>query len=107
MAAAPRIFEKVYSRVVTGAAESAAKKKIFDWAVGVGNQVVRAQQEDRTPGRMLAAQQQIADKLVFQQAAGPLRWAPSLLHQRQCGAVEGHRRVLHGRRRPGPRGLRA
>jgi long-chain acyl-CoA synthetase len=65
MAAAPRIFEKVYSRVTTGAAESKAKKAIFDWALGVGHQLVRAQQDGRTPGRMLAAQQQIADRLVF------------------------------------------
>ena len=39
MAAVPRIFEKVHSRVVTMAAEEGgARKKIFDWAIGVGRE---------------------------------------------------------------------
>ena len=44
MAGAPRIFEKVYARVVSmQAAEGGAKEKIFNWAIGVGKQVADAQ----------------------------------------------------------------
>src|SRR4029453_15845747 len=41
----PRVFEKVYGRILAGVeAGSPAKKKIFNWAVGVGRDVSRHQQ---------------------------------------------------------------
>ena len=51
MAAVPRIFEKVYGRVVTMAAEEGgARKKIFDWAIGVGREHSKVTLAGGTPG---------------------------------------------------------
>ncbi len=66
MAAAPRIFEKVYNKVVTGAAEKGGLTyKIFTWAVGVGRRVSALTQQGKKPGPLLGAQFKVADKLVF------------------------------------------
>jgi long-chain acyl-CoA synthetase len=66
MAGAPRIFEKVRSRVITtAAAEGGLKSKIFDWAFGVGHKVSQLRQHGREPGGLLARQHALADKLVF------------------------------------------
>jgi len=66
MAGAPRIFEKVRARVITGVkAEGGTKEKIFDWAFGVGHQVSKLRQQGREPGALLGLQHRLADKLVF------------------------------------------
>ncbi|MCW2506579.1 MAG: AMP-dependent synthetase [Actinomycetia bacterium] len=66
MAAAPRIFEKVYNRIVsTTRAEGGLKYKIFSWAVSVGRAKSRAEQAGRDPGIAVSLQYAIADKLVF------------------------------------------
>lgn len=66
MAAAPRIFEKVYNRVVTMAEESGGLKlKIFRWALGIGRQVSALRQQGKEPSGFLALQNGIADRLVF------------------------------------------
>jgi len=66
MAAAPRIFEKVYNRVVTMAEESGGLRlKIFRWALGIGRQVSKLRQNGKEPSGFLALQNSIADKLVF------------------------------------------
>jgi long-chain acyl-CoA synthetase len=66
MAAAPRIFEKVYNRVVsTAKEEGGAKYKIFSWALGVGKQVAALRREGRSVPAPLALQHKVADKLVF------------------------------------------
>jgi long-chain acyl-CoA synthetase len=66
MAAAPRIFEKVYNKVVTGAEEAGgAKYAIFKWAMKVGYEVSRLRQQGQQPKGWLAFKYRIADKLVF------------------------------------------
>ncbi len=66
MAAAPRIFEKVYNKVVQGAKEGGGTKwKIFQWAVAVGKRVSALRQEGKEPSGMLALKHKIAHKLVF------------------------------------------
>ncbi|GAB3717266.1 AMP-dependent synthetase/ligase [Nocardiopsis nanhaiensis] len=66
MAAAPRIFEKVYNKVVMQAKEGgAAKYRIFRWALGVGDRVARLREEGKEPTGVLGAQHKVADKLVF------------------------------------------
>ena len=66
MAAAPRIFEKVYNKVVQGAKDGGgAKWKIFQWAVGVGKRVSAKRQAGKEPSGLLALQNKIAHKLVF------------------------------------------
>ncbi|GAA1457288.1 long-chain fatty acid--CoA ligase [Nocardiopsis exhalans] len=66
MAAAPRIFEKVFNKVVMQAKEGGgAKYKIFKWAVGVGDKVARLKEDGKAPSGALAVQHKLADKLVF------------------------------------------
>ena len=66
MGAAPRIFEKAHSRINRMAADDGgAKKKIFDWAIGVGKEVSRLRQQGKEPSGLLKAKFQLADKLVF------------------------------------------
>lgn len=66
MAAAPRIFEKVYNIMVSSIeAEGGAKLAIFHWAVGVGKKVSQLRQRGQEPGRLLTLQHAIADRLVF------------------------------------------
>ncbi len=66
MAAAPRIFEKVYNKVVTGAQDAGgAKLKIFTWAVGVGREVSGLRQAGKEPRGLTRLKYRIADQLVF------------------------------------------
>jgi len=66
MAAAPRIFEKVYNRVVTSVQEEGgAKLKIFSWAVRVGKEKVALEQAGKPVPGGLALKYRVADKLVF------------------------------------------
>ena len=58
----PRLFEKIYARVV---GVTGVKKKIVDWARGVGERVADAKLEGRRPGPALALQYRLADRLVF------------------------------------------
>jgi len=66
MAAVPRIFEKVYNKVVAGAKEAGGLKyRIFKWAVQVGAAVSHAHQRGREPHGRLAIQYKLAERLVF------------------------------------------
>jgi long-chain acyl-CoA synthetase len=66
MAAAPRVFEKVYNRAVTTAkAGGGAKWKIFTWAVGVGKRMSALRLAGKPVPAALAVQHAVADKLVF------------------------------------------
>jgi long-chain acyl-CoA synthetase len=66
MAAAPRIFEKVFNVVEAGVkAEGGPKEKIFNWAVKVGTEASRKRRAGIVPGRLLDTQAKLADKLVF------------------------------------------
>ena len=66
MAGVPRVFEKVYNRVVTGAREGGGLKyKIFQWAMRVGSRVSKLRQQGEKPSGLLAFQHRLADKLVY------------------------------------------
>ncbi|HEX4953743.1 MAG TPA: long-chain fatty acid--CoA ligase [Thermoanaerobaculia bacterium] len=66
MAAVPRVFEKVYNKVVTGAKDAGGLKyKIFLWAVEVGRQVSALRQRREEPTGLLKLKFRLADKLVF------------------------------------------
>jgi long-chain acyl-CoA synthetase len=66
MCAAPRIFEKVYNRVVTQAQSAGgAKAKIFGWAVRVGKQRVALEQAGKPIPGGLKFKNGLAHKLVF------------------------------------------
>ena len=66
VAAVPRIFEKVYNKVVAGAKDGGgAKYGIFKWAVEVGKEASKLKQQGKQPGGLLAIKYAIATKLVF------------------------------------------
>ncbi|GAB3111879.1 AMP-dependent synthetase/ligase [Janibacter alkaliphilus] len=66
MAAAPRIFEKVYARVSLGMeAEGGLKLKLFRWASALGREKAAADEEGRELPLAKKLQMGVADKLVL------------------------------------------
>jgi long-chain acyl-CoA synthetase len=62
----PRVYEKVHAAVVAKFDEATgAKRKLIDWALGVGYDVSARKQAGQPLGRMLAAKQRVADRLVY------------------------------------------
>src|SRR5256884_6153635 len=75
-------LEKVYAKILTGVeAGSPAKQKIFRWAVGVGRDVSRHQQQGQPVPAALEWKRKLAHKLVFSKLhaalGGRLQWAVS------------------------------
>jgi len=78
----PRIYEKVYSKVISGAeAKGGAALAIFNWARSVGDKVSDCKLEGKPIPFFLGLQYAVATKLVFSkvQAAlgGRVRWCIS------------------------------
>ncbi len=78
----PRVFEKVYAKILAGVqAGSPLKRRIFHWALGVGREVSRLQQQHRPLPRGLVLRHRLAHKLVFAKLhaalGGRLQWAVS------------------------------
>jgi long-chain acyl-CoA synthetase len=66
MAAVPRIFEKVYNKILEGVKKgSPMKQRIFNWALAVGKEGSKVRQQGNEPGGLLAIKLKIADRLVF------------------------------------------
>lgn len=68
VAAVPRIFEKLYNKIIAGAkekGESSLKYRIFRWAQGIGQEVSALKQRGLEPRRMLKLKYAMADALVF------------------------------------------
>jgi len=63
MGAAPRIFEKAYSKIVTQ--QSGAKAVLFNRAFAVGKEVARRRREGKFVWPHLVLQQRLFDELVF------------------------------------------
>jgi long-chain acyl-CoA synthetase len=65
-ASVPRIYEKIYARILENAlAGGGAKKRIFFWARAVADRWANEMLAGRTPGGLLALQYGLAQKLVF------------------------------------------
>ena len=63
--AVPRVWEKIYSRIHEGVQKgSAAKRVLFNWAVGVGRRFREAEGRGRVPFA-LSLEHSVADALVF------------------------------------------
>ncbi|MCB0265082.1 MAG: long-chain fatty acid--CoA ligase [Calditrichaeota bacterium] len=78
----PRIYEKVYSKVLSGAeAKGGVALKIFRWAVGVGNEASALKQQNKPVSGLLGFKYNLAHKLVFHKIiealGGNLRWCIS------------------------------
>ena len=65
VAAVPRIFEKVFNKVVADAKGSKLKLRVFKWALENGRTVSQLKQKGKQPSGMLALKYAMADKLVF------------------------------------------
>jgi long-chain acyl-CoA synthetase len=66
MASVPRLFEKIYGRVMDSLEEgSPIKKKLFFWAIGVGKKVTEFKQRNKPIPAGLKLKNGIATKLVF------------------------------------------
>ncbi|MFW6159995.1 MAG: AMP-dependent synthetase/ligase, partial [Acidobacteriota bacterium] len=66
MVSVPRVFEKIYSRIMDNVLESSRlKRKIFFWAVATGKKYVQAELEKKHLPVMLKLKRKLAHKLVF------------------------------------------
>jgi long-chain acyl-CoA synthetase len=66
MMSVPRLYEKIYARVLENAVQSGAlKKRIFFWAKRVGERWADKRLSGIEPTGLLAAQYNVAQKLVF------------------------------------------
>jgi long-chain acyl-CoA synthetase len=61
----PRVFEKIHTKALASAQDSGGvRARIFDWALATGRRA-RAAERSGGPGRLLAAQHDIANRLVL------------------------------------------
>jgi long-chain acyl-CoA synthetase len=66
MLAVPRVYEKFYAKLLSHReALAPTKRKLFDWALGIGIQVVQHQERHEAVPIFLKAQKKIADKIIF------------------------------------------
>ncbi len=62
----PRIFEKIYGRIRSTRDSSPwLRQQIFDWAISVGRERSRAEQNRQTPSAWLSMKSWLADRLVL------------------------------------------
>ena len=62
----PRVFEKIHAAVLAKfAEETGARRKLIDWAMGVGTRVSALRQAKEPVPRGLAMQHALADRLVY------------------------------------------
>jgi long-chain acyl-CoA synthetase len=90
MCAVPRFYEKIYSAVFEKLENaSPTKKKLFTWAIGVGEQVYVREKEKMAIPALLTLKHTIAGKLVLDKirniVGGRIRFspAPALLFQKK------------------------
>jgi len=60
-ASVPRVYERIFDNMREQASDSAAKKRIFEWAVDVARDYAQAE----SPGAALRARRAVADRLVY------------------------------------------
>ncbi len=66
MVSVPRLYEKIYAAARHNVSQgSAAKRKLFQWAVGVGSRYAYAKKRGGRVGPVLAAEHAAADRLVL------------------------------------------
>ena len=66
MAAVPRVFEKIYTRLIEqGSKADGAKRKLFDWAMKVANRAAKWRCGDAQAPVSVRMQWALADKLVY------------------------------------------
>jgi long-chain acyl-CoA synthetase len=69
----PRVYEKIYSLVQARFDEATGtKRKLVDWALGVGREVSRLEAEGLPVPAGLSGRRRVADRLVFAKVREPL-----------------------------------
>ncbi|MDX6426516.1 MAG: long-chain acyl-CoA synthetase [Gaiellaceae bacterium] len=69
----PRVYEKIHTAVVAKfEEETGVRRKLIDWALGVGYRVSKLRQAKQPVPRTLLAQHKLADKLVYQKVKARL-----------------------------------
>jgi long-chain acyl-CoA synthetase len=72
-ASVPRVYEKVYDKIVSGASASGGlKAKLFHWAIDVGREAGALRLQGHPVTGLLALKHRIADKLVFKKIQAAL-----------------------------------
>jgi long-chain acyl-CoA synthetase len=62
----PRVYEKVHTALVARFAEATGvKRRLIDWALGVGRRASALEQEGKPVGGLLAVQRRLAHRLVY------------------------------------------
>ena len=84
MVSVPKLFETVFATAHAKVAGSAAKKKLFAWALRVGRHAQYAHRAGREPSAVVRAQLAIADKLVLSNVRAALGGPKSVL---ACGGA--------------------
>jgi long-chain acyl-CoA synthetase len=82
IASVPRIYEKFYDKVISGVESSGGvKRKLFNWAVGVGMQASKLRQQKRPIPLLLGLRHAVARALVLHKIpdalGGRMDWAVS------------------------------
>ncbi|QIO22670.1 long-chain fatty acid--CoA ligase [Haloarcula sp. JP-L23] len=67
-ASVPRVYERIFANMREQASDSAAKKRIFEWAMDVARDYARAE----NPGPLLELKHGLADRLVYSTVAEKL-----------------------------------
>jgi len=66
MSCVPRLLERIHDKAVKAGTQSGGiKSKIFLWAMDIGKAYREIKEKGKTPGIILSAKQQLAQKLVF------------------------------------------
>ncbi len=66
MSCVPRLLERIHDKAIqSGTSAGGMKSKIFLWALEIGKQYREKAEARKSPGLVLAAEQFLADKLVF------------------------------------------
>jgi long-chain acyl-CoA synthetase len=66
MAAVPRVFEKIYARIMEqGSKNAGAKRKLFEWAMETAKRAAPWRSGEKTASLLLKLQWALADKLVY------------------------------------------
>ena len=61
----PRVWEKIYTAATTGIADQPRlKRALFDWSLKVGHRVRELERSGGSPGRALAIEHRVAERLV-------------------------------------------
>ena len=106
MASVPRLYEKIYGRVLERVRSgSALKRRLFFWAKGVGESWVEQRLAGTADPAGAVAAILAGRPAGLCQAAGPHRRPAPLLHLGRRAAVGRHRPVLPCGRHADPRGL--